>query len=296
MVSPDNRLEVKEDSCLEEKLPLSRGIRPWKMRPAANSPEGTLRSGDAGEEQSRTGNFDLITLPVDTIQLAMNPGQSVQEVEPEALSAAELHRLYAGTQVPEHRYLAPSLTMAVHSPEIGPHPAKWLAGIPEIDLAKVANAWLNTNGNTDYEQLYCVGLDPDSGQLTGVLKVKQISGYSGGPRTAGSVEYVVFWVDWGSGFQYEGTAEVAVYDFGWLPPAGLEYNVSLAVDFLSHMQPCRESAKTVKVRAVLSWNAPPSTRDPKRSGGLGEQGGEPDRDSAQPGGSLGQSGRSPRPS
>lgn len=152
--------------------------------------------------------------------------------------------------------------MAVHSPEIAPHPAKWIAGIPEIDLAKVANAWLNTNGNTDYEQLYCIGLDRDTGQLSGVLKVKQGSGYSGGPRTAGSIEYVAFWVDWGSGFQYEGTAEVAVYDFGWLPPAGLEYTVSLPVDLLSHLRPCCESAKTVKVRAVLSWNTPPSTRDP----------------------------------
>ena len=221
MVSPDNKLEVKEDSCLEEKLPLSRGSLPWQMRPAANSPEEAPLSGDRGEEQSRIGNFDLLTLPVDTIQLAMNAGQSVQRVEAEELSPAELHQLYAGTQVPEHRYLAPSLTMAVHSPEIAPHPAKWIAGIPEIDLAKVANAWLNTNGNTDYEQLYCIGLDRDTGQLSGVLKVKQGSGYSGGPRTAGSIEYVAFWVDWGSGFQYEGTAEVAVYDFGWLPPAGL---------------------------------------------------------------------------
>ncbi len=262
MVSPDNKCAAKEDSCLEGKLPVSRGILPWKMRPGANFPEGTPLSGDAGEEQSQIGNFDLITLPIEMIELAMNPGQSVQRVELETLSPAELHQLYAGTQVPEHRYLAPSLTMAVHSPEIAPHPAKWIAGIPEIDLAKVANAWLNTNGNTDYEQLYCIGLDRDTGQLSGVLKVKQGSGYSGGPRTAGSIEYVAFWVDWGSGFQYEGTAEVAVYDFGWLPPAGLEYTVSLPVDLLSHLRPCCESAKTVKVRAVLSWNTPPSTRDP----------------------------------
>jgi hypothetical protein len=199
---------------------------------------------------------------IDKIKLAIDPGQAIQTVEPRTLRPAELHRLYAGTSVPEHRYLAPSLTEAVSSPEIAPHPAKWLADVPEIDLPSVVNAWLNTNRSTDYEQLYCIGLDPDTGQLTCVLTVRQGSGYSGGPCTAGSREYVAFWVDRGSGFQYEGTASVAVYDFGWLPPAGLEYNISLPVDLLSQMQPCNEGAKTVKVRAVLSWNTPPSTRDP----------------------------------
>jgi hypothetical protein len=121
---------------------------------------------------------------------------------------------------------------------------------------------MNTNRSTEYEQLYCIGLDPDTGQLTGMLKVKQGSGYSGGPRTAGSREYIAFWVDWGSGFQYEGTASAVVHDFGWLPPAGLEYSVSLPVDLLSHIETRSEGSKTVKVRAVLCWNTPPSTSDP----------------------------------
>jgi hypothetical protein len=80
--------------------------------------------------------------------------------------------------------------------------------------------------------------------------------------TAGSREFVVFWADWGSGFQYEGTTSVAVHDFSNLPAAGLEYKVFLPVDVLAHARPGSKGAKTVKVRAVLSWNTPPSTSDP----------------------------------
>ncbi|MGA9669482.1 MAG: hypothetical protein WBQ94_09755, partial [Terracidiphilus sp.] len=200
---------------------------------------------------------------IDTIQRAINRGQLIESVEPEKLSHAAVHEIYKRTLVPQHRYLAPMLAEAVNSPELAPHPGKWLAGIPEIDLAKVVSAWLDTNCNTEYEHLYCIGLDPDSGQLTGLLRVNRGKGYSGGPCTAGSREYVAFWVDWGSGFQYVGTASVTVHDFGCLPPAGLEYNVSLPIDLRCRMQACDEFRKTIKVRAVLSWHTPPSTTDPR---------------------------------
>ena len=49
--------------------------------------------------------------------------------KPKQLTPAELHELYNGTTVQQHRYLAPSLTAAVHSPVIALDPAKWFAGI-----------------------------------------------------------------------------------------------------------------------------------------------------------------------
>jgi hypothetical protein len=230
-----------------------------------------LRDG-ARDERVETASVKPAPLPIfpdeakakliEEIKQAINRSQSIQRVEPQALSPVEVHRLYAGTSVPEHRYLAPSLNEAVKSPEIAPHPAKWFADVPGINVLRVVDAWLNTNRSSEYEQLYCIGLDPDSGKLTCVLRVKHGGGYSGGPCTAGSKEYVAFWVDWGFGFEYQGTASVAVHDFGCLPPAGLEYNISLPVDLLSQMRRCMEVAKTVKVRAVLSWNTAPSTTDP----------------------------------
>ena len=271
MTSPDCKSAAKRDSCSKQKLPSLHVIFPWKRRPAI-SPQLPLSRDDARNAQVKGDGVDRDPTPIspdrakvrliDKIRPAIHPRESIETVEQKTLTPGDLHRLYAGTSVPEHRYLAPSLNDAVNSPELAPHPAKWLAGVSGIDLSKVVNAWLNTNRSTEFEQLYCIGLDPETVQLTGVLTVKQGNGYSGKPCTAGSREYVAFWVDWGYGFRYEGTASVAVYDFGWLPPAGLEYNVSLSVDLLSRMRSRRESPNTVKVRAVLSWGTPSSTADP----------------------------------
>ena len=164
--------------------------------------------------------------------------------------------------MPQHRYLAPTLTAAVHSSAIALDPAKWFDGIEEVNPSNVVRAWLNTNGNTDYEQLNFIGMEPNSGQLIGVLTVKQHNGYCGGPATTGSREFVAFWVDWGSGFEYVGTASVAVHDCDSLPETGQDYNVFLPVDLHAQVHPSAEGALMVKVRAVLSWNTPPSTTNP----------------------------------
>jgi hypothetical protein len=192
---------------------------------------------------------------------AIYPAQAILASREKLLSPDELHQLYDGTSVPAHRYLAGLLSTAVNSPEIVPDPAKWLAGISEVNLSGVVEAWLSTRGSTEYEQLNSIGLDAHTSRLTGVVRVKQRSGYLGGPSTAGSREYVAFWVDWGSGFHYEGTTSVAVHDFSSLPAAGLEYKVFLPVDVRSHAQPGSKGAKKVKVRAVLSWNTPPPATD-----------------------------------
>lgn len=186
-------------------------------------------------------------------------------LKPRQLTPADLHELYDGTTVPQHRYLAPSLTAAVHSSAIALDPAKWFAGIADVDLCSVARAWLNTNANTEYEQLKRIELDPDASQLTAVLTVKQSLGYCGGPVTAGSREYVAFWIDWGLGFQYVGTTSAAVHDSGRLPATGQETSVVLPIHLANHAQPRSEGVKTVKVRAVLSWNTPPSTTNPGAS-------------------------------
>lgn len=190
------------------------------------------------------------------------PAQTALASRRTLLNAAELHQLYAGTSVPAHRYLSSLLSMAVTSPAIALDPAKWLDGISGVDLSKVVEAWLHTNGNTEYEQLNSIELDAITGWLSGVIKVKQRCGYCGGPSTSGSREFVSIWVDWGSGFQYEGTTSVAVHDFSNLPAAGLEYKVFLPVDILADVQPSSKGVRRVKVRAVLSWNNPPSTTDP----------------------------------
>ena len=235
-----------------------------------NTPGRAAEYSDAREVQMGSlGDFSTAAIPAgDTVEFSGEINQAIHPVppilasKPKLLSAAELHQLYAGTSVPAHRYLATLLSTAVNSPAIALDPSKWLAGISEINLSDVVKAWLNTNRNTAYEQLNSIGLDANTSRLTGVLTVKRRSGYAGGPMTAGSREFVVFWADWGSGFQYEGTTSVAVHDFSSLPAAGLEYKVFLPVNVLAHARPGSKGARTVKVRAVLSWNTPPSTTDP----------------------------------
>ncbi len=181
---------------------------------------------------------------------------------PHPLSPAELHALYAGTTVPPHRYLAPALITALHSSSIALDPAKWFTDIEDVDLSSVTGAWLRTNSDTTFEQLKCVGLDARAGQLTAILSIKRGRGYAGGTSTTGSQEFVAFWVDWGSGFQYEGTASVAVHDFGELPAEGVDLLVSLPVDLSQHARAQVSAATTIKVRAVLSWDTPPSITHP----------------------------------
>ena len=47
-------------------------------------------------------------------------------------------------------------------------------------------------GDTFYEELTCLGYNPDTEILAAVVRIKQGSGYLGGPCTAGSQEYVRF--------------------------------------------------------------------------------------------------------
>jgi hypothetical protein len=242
MASPEKNYRAKNDAIEHPRL--FRSILPWKTQPAAKSTDANPAGSDALD--AKTGKI----------------GQPIGGGKPEMLTPAEVHRLYAGTAVPQHRYLSPSLAAAVDSPEIALDPSKWFAELSGINLTWVVDAWLNTNRSIEFEQLNCIGLDPRTGQLTGVLRLKRGSGYSGGPSTAGSREFVAFWVDWGSGFEYEGTTSVAVHDFGCLPPAGLEYNVSLPVDLRSRVREYSKIASALKVRAVLCWGSAPSTTDP----------------------------------
>ena len=85
-----------------------------------------------------------------------------------------------------------------------------------FDLSKAIEVLLQqTDGSTSYEELDCVGLRPDgfSDELVAVLRVKKSSGYSGGPCTEGSREFVTFWGDFNDNGTFEtclGTASVRV--------------------------------------------------------------------------------------
>lgn len=223
--------------------------------------------------------------------------EQVVSTKSKVLGATELAELYADKDVELHRFalkelkaaiakpaVTGSLSSPVNLPEPQPDPGKKkpsqatlaaspvfsevLAGLPEtlkgslfqkLDPSKLIGVLFPTDGDTRYEELECVGLDPVHQMLVGVLRLKRSSGYSGGPCTDGSREYVTFWADLNGNGTFEtclGTTSVNVYDVADIPAGGLSFAVFLPFD-LSHLQrPCQEGPRLVRIRAILSWNAP----------------------------------------
>jgi hypothetical protein len=149
--------------------------------------------------------------------------------------------------------------------------------IPEIERANF-RALLLTNPNyfgnlaaskfqaiklkkfeTSYEELKCVGYNPHLKQLHAVVHVKKDFGYLGGICSAGSTEYVRFYIDWNNDGNWidVGLARFTAFDLPGDKP--LEYSVTLDID--PKERDCTIENLT-KVRAILSWNDQPTPGDP----------------------------------
>ncbi len=119
------------------------------------------------------------------------------------------------------------------------------------------------DGNTTWEELTCVGLDPYTEMLEAVVVIKQESGYGGTLCQGGSREYVRFFVDWhdGLGFEDVGVVGFAVADISEAPP-GPQHPwhelVRLPLADARRRRCCSTEVLPV-VRAVLSWSTLPST-------------------------------------
>ncbi|MEJ1961684.1 MAG: hypothetical protein WDO56_09125 [Gammaproteobacteria bacterium] len=184
-----------------------------------------------------------------------------------ALSLVELKELYKSQGVEPHRFAMTELKQLIHVPESTAYFQTDVASaLGTTSLAAIIAALLGTDGSTVYEELDCVGLNPDgfANTLVAVLRIKRSSGFSGGPCTHGSREYVTFWGDFNNNGTYEtclGTASVQVFD---LPTTdgGIEYSVSLPVNLNPYRRPCGEGPRVVPIRAILSWNEAPPCGNP----------------------------------
>src|SRR5262249_36729724 len=147
------------------------------------------------------------------------------------LPAAKLLGHYASKGVPGHRALFPELHALTKKHGAAHALTTELVAAAKLDIPTMVAALATTSGDTTFEELSAVGLDPNLDLLVGVVNVKLKNGYSGGLCTAGSREYVAFWVDWGSGgWEYAGTSSVEVHDITALPQGGLRYAVYLPID------------------------------------------------------------------
>jgi hypothetical protein len=108
--------------------------------------------------------------------------------------------------------------------------------------------------NTTYEELVCVGLQPQMDRLEAVFKINRPTGYGGDICALGSYEYVRFFVDLHDNgiFHDVGLTSLRVHDI----PGAKPLCYSVYRDFTSIKKFCT-AENVVKVRAILSWNAAP---------------------------------------
>ena len=112
--------------------------------------------------------------------------------------------------------------------------------------------------DTAFEEVTCLGLQPNQARLEAVVNIKQTTGYGTDPCGDGSVEYVRFFVQDTMGWHDLGLQSFHVYNIA----AGahpLSYCAS--VDFTEGRKFCF-TENIVNVRAILSWNLAPTAGDP----------------------------------
>lgn len=125
------------------------------------------------------------------------------------------------------------------------------------------DAVLNIQTNTTYEEIGCVGFQPQFDRLEAVVYINQPSGYGGNICSDGTPEYVRFYLSTDNGSNWEdlGLSSFTAYNIskGTEGSDRLEYAVSLQIDAKKRFCFFENLAL---VRAILSWNVPPPPNDP----------------------------------
>jgi hypothetical protein len=120
-------------------------------------------------------------------------------------------------------------------------------------------------GNTRFEEIGCIGFEPEKGLLEATVLVKLSYGYCGSLCATGSTEYVRFYVDSGAGWQDVGVAAFNAHDipddkdcFG-----GSEKPLSyvVTVPYKPPADVC-EKPNLPNARAILSWELMPPANMP----------------------------------
>ncbi len=275
----------KKKTCVNPVLPKVRAILSWEIIPAGSDPDWVPIWGNVMERHIQIKPKPWLTnIPVDFVKseyigvldkLPELPELAPIDIPgPPPVEFPELAKLYtsknfiksAGVKVEPQRFGYSTLKMISETslPDpglISTTLAEW-KGL-KLDLGKAVDLLSKTAANTSYEELYCVGLNPNRDWLEATFTIKKSAGYSGGLCKSGSKEYVAFWADWDNtcNWTYLDTVEVNTHDIPGIPADGLSYTAFLPVDLDEVRRHCSKP-KIGRIRAVLSWNQPPSTTDP----------------------------------
>ena len=262
------KIDPNRRFCFQNPLIRVRAILSWNDPPPANQPNwppvwGNVREVPILVEPRRfifpPEIFEAVEIQFPNVLKDVLDLDQPLQTKTKALSAAELSVKYKDADVPVHRFAFKEISQFV-SAKSDLSALQFSALLPDVKISPNILELLfpKTDGDTRYEELRCIGLDPNAPDtLVGVIQVKLPSGYSGGPCTDGSREYVTFWADFDDNGTFEtclGTASVRVYDLDKVPPEGVYYAVRLPVDLSEYRQRCLLGPRNVRIRAILSWN------------------------------------------
>lgn len=256
--------------CWLDPLIEVRAILSWNDPPPPNQPNWKPVWGNVRESNILIEPLRLIPVPLFVeavnakfpvpIENVLDQDQAIA-TKAKTLNVEELAELYKDKGVPVHRFAYQEMTAFASGQTLAS--AQNLATLSakiKINQDIIEQLQPLTDGDTSYEELTCIGLDPNTPDtMVGIVRVNKPAGYSGGPCSDGSREYVTFWADFDGNGIFEtclGTADVRVYDINNIPPAGIHYAVRLPVDLTPYRQACKKGPKVVRIRAILSWNTP----------------------------------------
>ncbi|MCB2127931.1 MAG: hypothetical protein KDE03_02345 [Rhodobacteraceae bacterium] len=270
-------IRPKRRSCCDDKpvLPKVRAILSWNTMPPANMPNWVPVWGNRLERdiQIEPRNWLICKLTdkitdigiqkidpalIDKITAAVT---KLPSPKPDAALPDLLRSAPKADALGVLRNVFPAVAKLAADPtDIAAYQALSPLKAFDIDLSEFADFLAQPNFNTTYEELHCVGLDRDRMRLHGVVQIKRQSGYSGNLCQKGSREYIAFYLDFGSGWEYQGTTFVEVHDVD-VPQGGLWYQASLPVNLDKHRQEWCKTGRA-RIRGILSWAVPPAPNQP----------------------------------
>lgn len=120
-------------------------------------------------------------------------------------------------------------------------------------------------GNTKYEEITCVGLNPRMDMLEATVAIKLPHGYGGSLCLDGTIEYVRFYLDYGSGWEDAGVAAFNAHDIPDSLDCAKKKDKPLTYVVTQPIEPRRDfCGKPVlpEVRAILAWEQMPPAAQP----------------------------------
>ncbi len=255
-------LDPERERCEKPVLPMVRAILSWNALPPPGMPNWPQVWGNTVDRMIQIKprrRPQLPELPEFVGTVGLDPGA--------LLSIADLTKLYGPEKegVEPARFAHPDVKQALGpglSPQLIAAKAKEYAELG-LDWSELVADQDESDGDTRYEELTCLGLDTNTDWLIAGFVVKLPNGYGGDLCETGSLEHVAFWADFPDqcDWRYLGTASLRVHDIKEITRDGIHYWVGLKVDLEEFRGAC-EDLTIGRVRAVLSWSTPPSKTDP----------------------------------